>query len=106
MAAQQVNSYAYGVRLRHRLLVEIDDNPSDPTTVNVYLVDPFGVQTGPFTPTKDGQGLYEFQKTYTATVPSLVQGDWSVFWRGTGAAEGSNERKFHINTSRITGTTI
>lgn len=100
--ADQINTYAYAARVRHKLLVEIDDNPSDPTTLQVYLVDPSGVQSGPFAATRDGQGRYEYQKTYTGTVASAVWGDWDINWRGTGNAEGSTIRRIHIASSRFT----
>lgn len=94
-------SYPYGARLRHKIFITVDDNPADPSGIAVYFIDPLGNQSGPFTPTKDGEGRYEYQKTYTSTSPTAVQGDWTLFVRGTGAAEGSQVRMFRINTLNI-----
>ena len=95
-------SYPYGSSLRHNCHIEMDNNPSDPVVVAVYFVDPLGIQTGPFTPTKISQGNYEYIKTYTATAPTSMQGLWEVLWRGMGVADGAGDRKFNIMTSRIT----
>lgn len=84
--------------------MEVNDQAADPTGILVYFIDPQGNQTGPFTPTKDAQGLYEVQRTYTNAIPSSIQGQWQTFWRGTGAAEGAAIRKFNITTINI-GTT-
>ena len=96
-----VKQYPYGSRLRHKIYVTVDDNPSDPTTLAVYFIDPLGNETGPFTPTKDGTGRYEYVKTYTSTSPTAVQGLWTLFVRGTGAAEGSQVRQFQISSLNI-----
>jgi hypothetical protein len=94
-------SYPYGSCLRHKCHVEVDDNPSDPSTVAVYFVDPLGTQTGPFTPTRVSQGNYECIRSYTSTTPTKVFGQWECFWRGIGVGEGSGDRKFNIMTSQI-----
>lgn len=97
-----VKSYPYGVRIKHTLRVHINDDPEDPTSLTVYLVDPSGTVSGALTPTQEGKGFWTYQKTYTSTAPSAVWGDWSIRWIGTGIAEGATERRFHINTSRFT----
>lgn len=92
------NKYDYGARIRHTLRVETGDKPADPTTLNVYLVDPTGTQTGPFTPTRIARGMYEYIHKYNTG----VAGDWWIAWDGVGGAESRAIRRIHINTSPFT----
>lgn len=101
MPYNNVKQYPYGSKLKHTLRVEVVDDPADPTVIAVYFVDPSGNQTGPFTPTRASQGMYFINRTYTSTSPTAVQGLWTTFWRGTGAAEGAQTRQFQIATLNI-----
>lgn len=101
MPYNNFKQYPYGSRLKHICRVEVDDDVADPTTLAVYFIDPAGNQTGPFTPTRAGEGLYFYQRTYTSATPSAAQGMWTTFWRGTGAAEGAQVRQFQIQTLNI-----
>src|SRR5216683_6124706 len=98
MAAADPKNYDYGSRVRHTLRVETNDLPDDPTTVTVYLADPLNNVTGPYGVTKNAAGQYEYQRTYTAAVPSTAFGSWEITWRGTGNAEGGKKRPFIINS--------
>lgn len=96
MPYNNIKIYPYGSRLRHICRVEVNGDATDPTTLLIYFIDPTGLETGPFTPSRDAQGRYEYQRTYTAAIPSQAQGLWTTFWRGTGSAEGATVRQFMI----------
>jgi hypothetical protein len=100
---EEIHRYDYGSRINHILRIEMSDEPADPDSLRVYFYDPLGVQTGPFTPTRDGKGLYSYQKTYTSTQASSVGGTWSLLWIGSGNADGGKVRRHYINPMPFTG---
>lgn len=96
-----MNRFVYGVCLKHRLRVEVDNEPEDPTSITVNQVMPNGTQVSLGTPIKEAKGLYTVQKTYTATTASLMWGTWDTQWIGAGVAEGAAIRQHFINSSRF-----
>jgi hypothetical protein len=97
MANPSIKSYSYGVRLRHQVDIFVKGRSTDPSVLFVYLLDPFGQQTGPFIPTRRGVGKYEYQKSYTDPGgPSAIAGLWAISWRGQGFAEGAVVRQHYI----------
>ena len=101
--ADFARQYNYGSRLRHRVRIYVDGKTSDPTILQVYLRDPQGIQTGPFTPTKMAVGQYEYQKTYTSiNGPAAIEGTWTISWRGQGLAEGAIDRQYVIRDTPLT----
>ena len=94
--------FPYASRLRHRVRIEVKDKPDDPTGLQVFQIDPSGVKTGPFTPTREAKGTYYYEKTYTAATPSSVVGQWDTVCIGTGVSEGSITRRHDIGATRMT----
>ena len=100
MPEPEVKKYDYGARVRHTIQIvrDSDGRPIDPTSLQLYFVNPSGGREGPFTPTRTRVGGYYYERTYTAVTPSTLFGDWSAVWMGTGTGEGSRIKYFHINS--------
>jgi hypothetical protein len=100
--AQQVINYPYGTRLRHRVRIEVADEPEDPTSLTVLFVTPAGIEDGPYSAVRVGTGEYKYERTYSSTLASSMWGSWTIRWTGIGDAEGAVERTHFIATSRFT----
>lgn len=96
---QEIHSYFKGSSIEHTLTIKQNNKYKSPTLISVYLESPAAVQTGPFTPTKVGEGRYIYLQ---ATTTSTTTGTWKIRWVGTGTAQGSTERMFYIQATSFT----
>lgn len=90
---QNINKYAKGTTITHELQIKQGGRFVAPSTINVFLQNPLGVQSGPFTPTTEGVGQYRYLQQ---TVLADATGVWRIRWVGTGIAQGSAEREYYI----------
>ena len=89
-----MKSYPLGTQLvlGTNFVDAVSQQPADPTTVVLELMDPTGAVTTPGV-THPGVGLFK------ALVTPSMAGIWTARWVGTGAVVASTEHRFEIRPS-------